>query len=139
MNLVGFHEAGKTSLAKRLLGDEFDIKVESTEGIALHYIESKFNRDTERGESWVKSELTADKVHEQVKAKIASELENLNQQQTANMTMSTSQLMILVAMMMMVMKMMVMIVVMIVVMIILNFRQRKHLQCQGSLLKKRKL
>ena len=75
MNLVGFHEAGKTSLAKRLLGDEFDMKEESTEGIALHYIESKFNKDTERGESWVKSELTADKVHEPVKAKIASELD----------------------------------------------------------------
>ena len=76
MNFVGFHEAGKTSLAKRLLGDKFDIKEESTEGIALHYIESNFNKDTERGESWVKSELTADKIHEPVKAKIASELEN---------------------------------------------------------------
>ena len=30
LNLIGFHEAGKTSLAKRLLGDHFDINEEST-------------------------------------------------------------------------------------------------------------
>ena len=75
MNLVGFHEAGKTSLARRLLGDKFDINEESTEGITLHYIESKFNKDTEKGESWIKSEITSDKMHRQVKEKTASELE----------------------------------------------------------------
>ena len=45
MNLVGFHEAGKTSLAKRLMGKDFDADVESTEGIALHYITSTFQRN----------------------------------------------------------------------------------------------
>ena len=69
MNLVGFHEAGKTSLAKRLLGDKFDINEESTEGIALHYIESNFNKDTERGEDWMKSEITPDKMHRASKGK----------------------------------------------------------------------
>ena len=29
MNLVGFHEAGKTSLAKRLMGKNFDANVKS--------------------------------------------------------------------------------------------------------------
>ena len=50
-------------------------KVLLFEGITLYYIESNFNKDTAEGESWMKSKITPEKIHKQVKAKTASELE----------------------------------------------------------------
>ena len=42
MTLAGYHGAGKTSVATRLMGDRLDIeKSQSTEGIAMHKIKSK--------------------------------------------------------------------------------------------------
>ena len=82
MNLVGFHEAGKTSLAKRLLGEEFDPREESTEGIALYYIESTFNKDTHRVSSWNKADITADDLHKEVMKQMVSHLEAADPEDT---------------------------------------------------------
>ena len=60
MNLVGFHEAGKTSLAKRLMGKDFDANVKSTEGIALHCIKSTFDKEKLMGDHWKEREITTD-------------------------------------------------------------------------------
>ena len=52
MNLVGHREAGKTSLATRLMGQKFREDIFNTEGVAIHHIESTFNKDEGRGSTW---------------------------------------------------------------------------------------
>ena len=84
LNLVGFHEAGKTSLAKRLLGEEFDPGEESTEGIALHYIKSTFNKDTQRGASWNKVDISAYDLHRGVMKNVVSQLEPTDPEDIVN-------------------------------------------------------
>ena len=66
MNLVGFHEAGKTSLAKRLMGKNFDADVKSTEGIALHYIKSTCKRNKLTGKQWIEVDIKADDLNKEV-------------------------------------------------------------------------
>ena len=66
MNLVGFHEAGKTSLAKRLMGKDFDAKVQSTEGISLHYITSTFRRNKLTGKNWNETDIKVDDLNKEV-------------------------------------------------------------------------
>ena len=63
MNLVGFHEAGKTSLAKRLMGKHFDVNVKSTEGVSMHYIKSNFQRSSAVTEEWNESEQDASELN----------------------------------------------------------------------------
>ena len=63
MNLVGFHEAGKTSLAKRLMGKDFDANVKSTEGVSIHHIKSNFNKSSTVGEDWNESEQDASELN----------------------------------------------------------------------------
>ena len=62
MNLVGFHEAGKTSLARRLMGQDFDPSGKSTEGIVLHYIKSAFNKMDKTGGRWTRTTDDQNKV-----------------------------------------------------------------------------
>ena len=60
MILAGYSEAGKTSLANRLLGKEFNGDEEkSTEGIALHRIESTFNNKVKqkKGGMWTEKPI----------------------------------------------------------------------------------
>ena len=60
MILAGYSEAGKTSLATKLLGGEINVKEKnSTEGITLHHIESTFNNKTEqkKGGEWTKKRI----------------------------------------------------------------------------------
>ena len=59
MILAGYAEAGKTSLAHRLLGEKFDKDEERTEGIDLHRIESMFNTMEEKkeGGQWEKKNI----------------------------------------------------------------------------------
>ena len=60
MILAGYSEAGKTSLATKLLGSEINVdERKSTEGIALHRIESTFNNEKgqEKGGRWVEKSL----------------------------------------------------------------------------------
>ena len=66
MNLVGFHEAGKTSLAKRLMGKDFDANVKSTEGVALHYVTSAFVRNKLTGKQWNEADIKADELNKEV-------------------------------------------------------------------------
>ena len=66
MNLVGFHEVGKTSLAKRLMGKNFDDKEKSTEGIAIHHITSTFNKRTSSGGSWEETDHNANELNKSV-------------------------------------------------------------------------
>ena len=63
MNLVGFHEAGKTSLAERLMGKEFNANVKSTEGVSIHYIKSNFNKSSAVCEDWKESEQDASELN----------------------------------------------------------------------------
>ena len=66
MNLVGFHEAGKTSLAKRLMDKDFDANEKSTEGIALHSIKSTFDKDKLIGNYWKETDITKDDLDEEM-------------------------------------------------------------------------
>ena len=60
MILAGYSEAGKTSLATKLLGGKIYVDVKkSTEGIALHRIESTFNNKEEqkKGGKWTEKSI----------------------------------------------------------------------------------
>ena len=52
LNLVGHPEAGKTSLATRLMGKQFKEDVQSTEGIAIHHIKSYLERNMLESTNW---------------------------------------------------------------------------------------
>ena len=56
MILAGYAEAGKTSLAHRLLGEKFNKDEGRTDCIALHHIESTFNNleEEKKGGQWKK-------------------------------------------------------------------------------------
>ena len=58
LNLVGHKGAGKTSLANRLMGKEFNPDVESTEGISIHFVKSTFKKNEKKMEKW--NETTQD-------------------------------------------------------------------------------
>ena len=60
MILAGYSEAGKTSLATKLLGGEINVdEKKSTEGIALHRIESTFNNKgrQKKGGKWTEKSI----------------------------------------------------------------------------------
>ena len=60
MILAGYSEAGKTSLATKLLGGKINVKKKkSTEGIVLHRIESTFNNKEEqkKGGKWTEKSI----------------------------------------------------------------------------------
>ena len=53
MTLAGYHGAGKTSVATRLMGEKLDVdKSQSTEGIAMHKV-----RSISKGDEWEKTKL----------------------------------------------------------------------------------
>ena len=58
MNLVGHREAGKTSLATRMMGKEFKEDVKSTEGVSMHLIKSTVKPNLIEGSMW--NETTQD-------------------------------------------------------------------------------
>ena len=59
--LAGYSGGGKTSLANRLLGEKINMNERhSTEGIALHRIESTFNRREMKGTQWDQKELNSE-------------------------------------------------------------------------------
>ena len=62
MNLVGHREAGKTSLATRLTGKEFEKEVQSTEGVAIHHIKSKIHKFYLRDSAWEEETLDPDEL-----------------------------------------------------------------------------
>ena len=55
MNLVGHHEAGMTSLATRLMGQEFREDVQSTGAISIHHLKSTFNINEDKMGKWSKT------------------------------------------------------------------------------------
>ena len=62
MNFVGHREAGKTSLATRLMGKEFEEDAQSTEGVAIHHIKSTINKFDLKGTEWKKERLDPDEL-----------------------------------------------------------------------------
>ena len=59
--LAGYSGGGKTSLANRLLGEQINVdERHSTEGIALHRIESTFNKKDMKGAHWNEKDLNAE-------------------------------------------------------------------------------
>ena len=59
--LAGYSGGGKTSLANRLLGKKINVdERNSTEGVALHRIESIFNRREMKGAQWDEKELNSE-------------------------------------------------------------------------------
>ena len=66
--LAGYSGGGKTSLANRLLGEKIDVNERnSTEGIALHRIESTFNRRDMTGAQWDQKELDSENLKKDFK------------------------------------------------------------------------
>ena len=57
MNLVGHYEAGMTSLATRLMGEEFREDVQSTDAISIHHLKSTFSINEEKMGKWSKTTL----------------------------------------------------------------------------------
>ena len=57
LNLVGHRGAGKTSLATRLMGKEFNADVQSTEGISIHFVQSRFKKNEQKMEKWDETSL----------------------------------------------------------------------------------
>ncbi len=68
INIIGHSGAGKTSLTRRLLGQEFQENEESTDGIETHRIEVDLQEIEEQSQKWVETELKPDDL-----AKIFSE------------------------------------------------------------------
>ena len=62
MNFVGHREAGKTSLATRLMGKEFQEDTQSTEGVAIHHIKSTISKSDLQGSAWEKKSLDPDEL-----------------------------------------------------------------------------
>ena len=62
MNFVGHREAGKTSLANRLMGKEFEEDTQSTEGVAIHRIKSTINKFDLKGAEWKEDRLDPDQL-----------------------------------------------------------------------------
>ena len=62
MNFVGHREAGKTSLATRLMGKEFEENIQSTEGVAIHHIKSTINKSDLKGAEWKEDRLDPDEL-----------------------------------------------------------------------------
>ncbi len=62
INIIGHSGAGKTSLTRRLLGQKFQKKEESTDGIETHRIEFHMDESDVESVAWSTSELVADKL-----------------------------------------------------------------------------
>ena len=62
MNFVGHCEAGKTSLATRLTGKEFEEDIQSIEGVAIHRIKSTINKFDLKGAEWKEDRLDPDQL-----------------------------------------------------------------------------
>ena len=58
INLVGHCDTGKTSLATRLMGQEFKEDVQSTQGVSIHHLQSTFKDNEGTTGKW--SETTLD-------------------------------------------------------------------------------
>ena len=52
MNLIRHREAGKTSLATRMMGKEFREDVQSTEGVSMHLIKATVKSNLLQGSMW---------------------------------------------------------------------------------------
>ena len=57
VNLVGLRDSGKTSLLNRLMGKAFKKGVESTQGISILRIKSKFKQSEMIAEEWIEKPL----------------------------------------------------------------------------------
>ncbi len=57
INIIGHSGAGKTSLTRRLLGQKFQEKEESTDGIETHRIEFDLEVDDKEKHSWLEAHL----------------------------------------------------------------------------------
>ena len=62
MNLVGYSGGGKSSLANRLMGDEFSQDIKSTEGIAIHRLKSFFNLQEDVSSDWQETSRDAEEL-----------------------------------------------------------------------------
>ena len=76
--LAGYSGGGKTSLANRLLGEQINVdERHSTEGIELHRIESKFNRNEMKGEKWTERSINPSDLERPFFHEVWSRSENL--------------------------------------------------------------
>ena len=57
INLVGHHKAGMTSLATRLMEQEFKIDVQSNEAMSIHLVKSTFNKNEKKLGKWSETAL----------------------------------------------------------------------------------
>ena len=78
MNLVGHREAGKTSLATRLIGKKFEEDIQSTEGVAIHHIKSTINKFDLKGTEWKEDRLDPDGLFKNLSHALLSLSEQLN-------------------------------------------------------------
>ena len=57
VNLVGLRGSGKTSFLNKLMGKAFKEDIQSTEGISIHHIKSKFKMNEKTTEEWIEKTL----------------------------------------------------------------------------------
>ena len=62
INIIGHSGAGKTSLTRRLLGQEFHENEESTDGISTHRIEFDLMNDSDGSNDWKEAGLKTDEL-----------------------------------------------------------------------------
>ena len=77
MNLVGHHEAGMTSLATRLMGQEIRESVQSTGSISIHLLKSTFNLNEQKMGKWSKTTLDSSSYMKKFRHAVLSRVKSI--------------------------------------------------------------
>ena len=78
LEIIGHTGVGKTSLSHRLLGQPLPEEVKSTEGVATHWVNSRFNKDLLRTEAWTEALHDPDDVMTKFCLEVLTEHEKLS-------------------------------------------------------------
>ena len=89
MNLVGYSGGGKSSLANRLMGDEFSQDIKSTEGVAIHRLKSFFNRQEDVSSNWQETRRDAEELFKLFSHSVMARINERSTKKTRYSSMST--------------------------------------------------
>ncbi len=86
IKVIGHSGAGKTSLTRRLLGQKFQEKEESTDGIETHRIEFDLYESPDSLNSWVEADLKPEKLAAHFSREVFQRKKVISVQHDASMT-----------------------------------------------------